>query len=112
MIVLRREIGKPVRELTHSGDTLAPDFAAPAELYPGRRKGKSAISYKRFDTAAEAVRFAIEELPPPLLLGTYLEVRGERFDSQGIRALYEHRDYPFPRAAEIANEALENGAKA
>jgi hypothetical protein len=76
------------------------DFAAPAELFPCRyRKHRRAIAYRRFDTAAEAVRFAIEELPAPLLSGSFLDVEDQRFDGNAIRALYERHDYPLSRAA-------------
>ncbi|ODR93730.1 hypothetical protein AUC69_03965 [Methyloceanibacter superfactus] len=76
------------------------DFTASAELFPARSwKARSrGISYKRFADAAEAVRFAIEELPPECLLGTYLEVDEERFDSRGIRRLYDSADYARARA--------------
>lgn len=75
------------------------DFAAPAELFPCRyRKSKRTLAYRRFDTAAEAIRFAIEELPPPLLNGSFLDVEDQRFDGNAIRALYEREDYPLRRA--------------
>jgi hypothetical protein len=75
------------------------DYTARAELYPTRSYKRRAgnVKYKRFEVAAEAVRFAVEELPPEFLLGTYLEVDEQRFTGQQIRLLYESKNYPLPR---------------
>lgn len=101
-------MGEPVRESVQSIKTAPFDFAAAAELYPCRyRKSKRPVGYKRFDTAADAVRFAVEELPAPLLNGTFLEVEDQRFDGDGIRALYERQDYPLSRAARAPQDEPE-----
>ena len=73
-------------------------YDAPAELFPSRRYAKSPREqYRRFGTAAEAIRFIIEEVPASWLNGSLLEVVERRFDGAGIRALYDAEGYPFQR---------------
>lgn len=74
------------------------DYDAPAELFPGRGPGtRRPIGYRRFETAAEAIRFAVEELTPQGFRGAVLEVSEERYGGAKIRNLYENSNYPFPR---------------
>ena len=76
------------------------DYSAPAELFPSRnRKIKSLVKYRRFDKAADAIRFAMEELPAPLLLGAFIEIDEARLGHQDIRDLYESADYPLKKPA-------------
>ena len=91
---VREQARKQVRDLNGL------DYNAPAELFPGRNmKGGGQVKYKRFDTAAEALRFAVEEMPAPALLGACLEVDEARFGRQEIRCLYENAAYPLTRPA-------------
>src|SRR5262249_142568 len=74
------------------------NYRAPAELYASSSKtGKRPMRYTRFKSAAEAIKYAVEELPPELLIGSTLEVNEERFDGFGIRALYDSARYPLRR---------------
>jgi len=77
------------------------DYSAAAELFSirNRKYRRQPIGYRRFARAADAVRFAIEELPPEFLLGAHLQVDEERYDGNGIRRLYASLDYPFVRRA-------------
>lgn len=83
---------------TSTGDF---DYMASAELFACRSKGSSQrpVTYRRFASGAEAIRYAIEELPPEVLYGTVLEVDEERFGAAQIRELYESKAYPLARSA-------------
>ena len=76
------------------------DYGATAELFPGSvKKGRGRVTYKQFDTAAEALRFAVEKIPAAALLGAYLEVDDGRFGIRDIRHLYDSAAYPLERWA-------------
>jgi hypothetical protein len=76
------------------------DFSAPAELFPSRnRKVSQRVRYRRFDKASEAIQFAMEELPGPLLLGATIVMDDVRLSHNEIRELYESEDYPLKKPA-------------
>jgi hypothetical protein len=86
------------------------DYSTVAELFPtrseaeafpagGRRRGRGPVGYRRFARAADAIRFAIEELPAELLPDACLEVDEELFDRDAIRRLYDSNAYPLARRA-------------
>ena len=90
-------VGEHAREQTRDHNGF--DYDVAAELFLSRsRAAKSRPKYKRFDTAAEAVRFVVEELPAAVLPGAYLLVEEARFGVEKIRYLYDNSGYPLPRA--------------
>src|SRR6202162_579839 len=104
-----------MRRHEHCGETGQPmtitfDYAADAELFDygstaelfsnkGRKFRRQPLGYRRFARAADAIRFAIEEMPAQLLESACLEVDDVRFDGEGIRRLYESAEYPLVRLA-------------
>ena len=80
-------------------ETATYDYGVPAELFMAKGKGgpRQPLSYRRFPTAAEAIRFAVEDLPAVRSLGAWMQVGDERFDGDDIQRLYESDDFPLPR---------------
>jgi hypothetical protein len=73
------------------------DYNAPAELFLAKRTKSSRENYRRFATAAEAIRYAIEDLRTPKAFGVWLQVGDERFNRSEIQRLYEAADSPLTK---------------
>ena len=71
------------------------DYNAPAELFLAKRTKSSRENYRRFATAAEAIRYAVEDLRTPRAIGAWMQVGDERFTSEDIRRLYDESDFPL-----------------
>ena len=73
------------------------DYECSAEPFTtGRRlPRRQPFGYKRFADAAEAIRFAMEDVPAESLPGAFLEVDEQRYGSDDIRRLYESAQYPL-----------------
>ena len=81
------------------------DYGTPAELFMAKRRGgtRQPLGYRRFGTAAEAIRFAVEEFPAVRTLGAWLQVGDERYDVDDIQRLYESEEFPLKRPKRKAN---------
>ena len=80
-------------------ETATFDYGVPAELFMAKRKAgaRQPLRYRRFATAAEAIRFTVEELPAVRALGAWMQVGDERFDVDDIQRLYQSNDFPLQR---------------
>lgn len=74
------------------------DYSAPAELFLAKPAKGSRTRYRRFATAAEALRYVVEDLQTPKALGAWLEVGDARFNSSEIQRLYEADEYPLRKS--------------
>jgi hypothetical protein len=76
------------------------NYDAPAEFYGCRGRGmrRGPVTYRRFPTAAEAIRHAMEDLSFAVLGGCALEVDGKRIQAREIRTLYANSKFPLRRA--------------
>jgi hypothetical protein len=80
------------------------DYGQPAEVYyvagrrdlPARRTG---LAYRRFGSAAQAVRFVMER-PRPLVVAT-IEAGDDRFELADIELLYLAPAYPLDRGRPV-----------
>jgi hypothetical protein len=91
----------PLARVTALAHMIAFDFDAPAELFSSAGQGaaRGSMQYRRFATGAQAIRYAIEDLPAALLRGSIIQVDDDRFDARQIRELYDCPAYPLARAA-------------
>jgi Arc/MetJ-type ribon-helix-helix transcriptional regulator len=64
------------------------DYSSPAELYLSRRRGRH-TDYRRFATAAEAIRYAVEELHSRRSISAWMQVEEDRFNKEEINRLYD-----------------------
>src|SRR5262245_56275056 len=89
-------------------ETVTFDYGIPAELFMGKRKGgpRQPLRYRRFATAAEAIRFAVEELPAVRALGAWMQVGDQRFDGDDIQRLYESNDYSLAKLEAMLRRLL------
>ncbi len=73
------------------------DYLPEAELFAVQRLGrKRNLFYQRFDTAAEAIKFAVEDMPEGSSNVT-LETEFSRLDAKAIVALYVADGFPLQR---------------
>jgi hypothetical protein len=89
----------------HRIEIMAFDYGLPAELFMRKPKVRPQWpGYRRFATAAEAIRFAVENFREIHTLGAWMCVGDNRFNTEQIRGLYQSGEYPLRRRRQIASQ--------
>jgi hypothetical protein len=73
------------------------DFSVPADLCMAGKYKSGPLVYRRFPTAAEAIRFAKDDIDAGDLSRLALEFGEDRYEGNAIQALYDAPDYPLKR---------------
>ena len=75
------------------------EYRMEAALYfPKNTQAKQrSLAFRRFSQAAEAIRFAVEELAPKAFNSCSLEVNGLHYFGREIRPLYDSEAFPLRR---------------
>jgi hypothetical protein len=75
------------------------DYTMEASLYYSKspHPKQKGLVFRRFSKAADAIRFAVEDLAPKLLAGCSLEVNDAHYFGREIRPLYDDGAFPLRR---------------
>ena len=85
------------------------DYDVSVGLYSGvgTKFRQKTLKYRRFERAAEAIRYVMEDIPPSALLGCSIEIADETYVGQGHPARFtKARTIPFPRRHQDRLSAL------
>lgn len=76
------------------------DYNASADFFAmkSRNGRRRPLSYRHFASAAEAIRYAVEEIPAEELVGALIETEGSRYNSKEIHRLYADASFPLKRS--------------
>jgi hypothetical protein len=77
-------------------DTMDFNYRTPAGLF-APNGGSGILTYRRFGTMAEAIRFVIEKLSPARQRRAFIDVGDTTLSGEGIRELYDCKNYPLRR---------------
>ena len=81
------------------------DYTSSAELFAVQRMGrKQSLFYQRFDNTAEAMRFAVEDMPAGAA-NIVLETEFGRYDAAAIAKIYGADEFPLARRAPAVGAA-------